>query len=235
MKKSVYCIFYIENEFYKDIPRDLKRYGYTNLKPIIPTVKILKKGTHGKESYEEVPILFNYGFMRVPLELAFSRDFMNEVKNNIPGIRCWLKSTGSLHPKKKKARIDNMDIFDDFSMVAMATRSEVKRFKRLGKENKRFSVEDILSVKIGDYIILKGYPYDGLEATVVNVDNNLKKIKLTIAMANGEMTVNLPFDQVIDTVYSNYDPDVLKSPEFEVDLAKITSESITRVLDLKTY
>jgi hypothetical protein len=173
--------------------------------------------------------------MRMPIEKAFSRDFLNSLKKNIQGIRGWLKAPDSLFKKKKKLRVDNMDIFDDFSKVATATKKEVRRFQRMGRANKRFAVQDLINIKVGDYIVLKGYPYNGLEATVLEVNNTLKVIKLRLYPAMGTMEVTVPFDQVVDSIYSNYDPEALSVVGFEADMNTITEDSISRVLELKQY
>ena len=73
--KYVYCIFYIERKFYHKINEELKAKGYNKIRAIVPEVRILKKAIKGKTYYEEVPVLFNYGFMRMPVELAYSRNF----------------------------------------------------------------------------------------------------------------------------------------------------------------
>ena len=241
MKKTntrsvVYCIFYIERDYYTTINQELEDKGYgKKIRAIIPTVRVLRKVVHGREVYEEVPILFNYAFMRMPRAWAYSRDFMNKLRKQIKGIRGWLKSTESLHPKKIKRRIDNMDIFDDFSMIATATKKEVRHFQRLSKQNKRFSVQDIMNIKVGDYLVLKGYPYDGVDATVVDVNHNRKIVKLILYPQMGKMEISLPFDQVIDTVYSNYDPELLSVSDQEIDMATITEEAINKVLELRQY
>lgn len=241
MKKThtrsvVYCIFYIERDYYTTINQELEEKGYgKKIRAIVPTVRILRKVVHGREVYEEVPILFNYAFMRMPREWAYSREFLNELKKHISGIRGWLMSPESLHPKKIKKRIDNMDIFDDFSLVAMATKKEVRHFQRLGRQNKRFSVQDIMNINVGDYLVLKGYPYDGIDATVVDVNHTTKMVKLILYPQMGKMEISLPFDQVIDTVYSNYDPELLSVSDQEVDMATITEEVINKVLELRQY
>ena len=121
MKKHtpyVYCIFYIEKKYCFRINEELKEKGYKNIKAIIPMVNVLKKTHKGKMQFEEIPILFNYGFIKMPSEFAYSRPFLNKLKRNISGIRTWLKATETLHPRKKKVRIDNSEDFDDFSLVA---------------------------------------------------------------------------------------------------------------------
>lgn len=234
-RSSVYCIFYLERDYYTRIDKDLESKGYGNIRAIIPTVRVLKKVVHNREVYEEVPILFNYAFMRIPRDKAYSRDFMNKLKKQIPGIRGWVKAPETLHPKKKKRRIDNMDIFDDFSIVATATKKEVRYFQRLSKQNKRFSVQDIMNIHVGDYLVLKGYPYDGIDATVIDVNHNTKMVKLLLYPQMGKMEISLPFDQVIDTVYSNYDPELLSVSDQEIDMATITEAAINKVLDIRQF
>jgi len=231
----VYCICYLENKFYENIKSELIEKGYTRCKAIIPIVKILTKTSRSKDVYKKVPLLFNYGFIKIPTELAFNRDFMNKMKRDIDGIRGWVKSPESLHPKKKKLRIDNMDIFDDFSIVATATKEEVRRFQRLSRENKRFSVDNLINLRVGDYLVLKGYPYDGIDANILEVNHTTKKVKLLLFPENGKMEISLPFDSVIYSVYQNYDPDDLLVNRKEYDESKITEESINKVLDFRQY
>lgn len=236
MKKSTpysYCIFYIERKYSDRINQELKEKGYDQLKAIIPTVNVLKKTIKGKMVFEEVPVLFNYGFMRMPTEFAFSRPFLNKLKRNISGIRTWLKNTETMHQRKKKARIDNSEDFDDFSLVATCSRKDVRRFKRMAKENKKFSVDDLMNVSIGDYIVLKGYPYEGIDATVLEVDYINKMVKMLLYPEMGRMEIWLPFDNVIYSVYKNYDPDKLYANSQDYDPNEITSESIDRIMDFR--
>lgn len=236
MKKHTpykYCIFYIERKYYDRINKELKEKGYDKIKAIIPTVSILKKTTKGKMVLEDVPVLFNYGFMRIPTELAYSRPFLNKLKRSISGIRTWLRDTETLHPRKKKARIDNAEDFDDFSLVATCSRKDVRRFIRISKDNKRFSVEDLVNVEIGDYIVLRGYPYEGIDATVLEVDHLCKRVKVLIYPEMGKMEVWLPFDNVIYSVYQNYDPDKLFANQGDFDPNQITSEAIDNIMNIR--
>lgn len=236
MKKSTpysYCIFYIERKYSDRINQELKEKGYDQLKAIIPTVNVLKKTAKGKMIFEEVPILFNYGFMRMPTEFAFSRPFLNKLKRNISGIRTWLKNTETMHQRKKKIRIDNFEDFDDFSLVATCSRKDVRRFKRMAKEGKKYSVDDLMNVKIGDYLVLKGYPYEGIDATVLGIDHINKMVQLLLYPEMGKMEIWLPFDNVIYSVYQNYDPDKLYANSQDYDPNEITSESIDRIMDFR--
>lgn len=53
-------------------------------------------------------------------------------------------------------------------------RDVVRRFIKLAKSNKQYSVEELMSLKIGDYITLNNYPYEGVDATVLSIDYNAK-------------------------------------------------------------
>lgn len=236
MKKRTpysYCIFYIERKYSDRINQELKEKGYDQLKAIIPTVSVLKKTIKGKMIFEEVPVLFNYGFMKMPTELAFSRPFLNKLRRNISGIRTWLRNTETMHQRKKKVRIDNGEDFDDFSLVATASRKEVRRFRRLSKENKRFSVEDLVKANPGDYLVLRGYPYEGIDATVLEVDHLCKRVKVLIYPEMGRMEVWLPFDNVIYSVYYNHDPDKLYANQGDFDPNQITSEAIDNLINFR--
>lgn len=231
--KYVYCIFYLEQKYYQRIKMDLKERGYTHIRPIIPTVSVLKKTHKGKMIFEDVPVLFNYGFMRMPSEYAYSRPFLNKLKRDIPGIRTFLRDTKTMHERKKKARIDNAEDFDDFSIVATCTKEEVRRFKRISKENKKYSVDDLINLKPGDYLVLKGYPYEGVDATIKDVDFKNRLVKLILYPENGKMEIRLPFDNVLYSVYQNYDPDKLFANQREYDPNQITAEAITNLLESK--
>lgn len=114
-----------------------------------------------------------------------------------------VKSYRDFTSKKEKVRIDNSEDFDDFSLVATCSRKDVRRFKKLARENKKYSVEDMMNIHPGDYLVLKGYPYEGVDATVIDVDYNNKLVKLLLYPECGKMELKLPFDNVLYSVYQN--------------------------------
>lgn len=224
--KNVYCIFYIERKFYKNINKELKAKGYSKIHAVIPEVKILRKAIKGKTYYDEVPVLFNYGFMRMPLELAYSRTFLNKLRKDIAGIRTWLKSTQTMFPRKKKRRIDNAEDFDDFSMVAICPREDVKRFRRIARKNRKYSLEELTSIKPGDYVTLNIYPYEGVDACIKKVNKKDKTVTLNLYPAMGTMEVTIPIDHVLYSIYHNYDPEALFINPLQVDPNRITEELV---------
>lgn len=237
MKKgtSVWCIFYINNKAWKSINTELTKKGYVGIKALIPTVSILKKRQKGKDVHEEVPVLFSYGFMRMPLEKAYSRPFLNKLKRDIEGIQLWVKDTNSMHPKKLKKRVDNAEDFDDFSMVAIATRKEVRRFQRISKENRIYSGDEITSLKIGTYIVLRGYPFDGVDATVEDINLTTNQVTVLLYPTNGSMRVNLPLENVVYSIYHNYDENKLFANQREFDPSQIQSNTIDDIISSKQY
>lgn len=224
--KYVYCIFYIERKFYRKINDELKAKGYKKIRAIVPEVKILKKAIRGKTYYEEVPVLFNYGFMRMPVELAFSRTFLIKLRRDISGIRTFLKSTCTMFPRRKKRRIDNAEDFDDFSMVAICSKQEVRRFRKIARANRKYSLEDIAKLNVGDYVTLNIYPYEGVDAVIKKVNRKDKTVTLNLYPRMGNMEVTLPIDHVLYSIYHNYDPETLFINPLEVDPNRITEEGL---------
>lgn len=103
----------------------------------------------------------------------------------------------------------------------------------MAKEGKKYSVDDLMNVKIGDYLVLKGYPYEGVDATVLGIDHINKMVQLLLYPEMGKMEIWLPFDNVIYSVYQNYDPDKLYANSQDYDPNEITSESIDKIMDFR--
>lgn len=229
-----WVLFYIDSKNYMYINKELKDKGFKHIRAVVPTVSILRKRKKGRDIYDKVPILFNYGFMKMPTDKAFSRIFLNNLKKSISGIHAFVKSPESLHKKKKRIRIDTED-FDDFSIVATVKYEDVRRFRKLSKLNQVFSNDNIVTVPIGSYVILKGYPFEGIPATVLDINLLTNKATLLLYPEGGKMKVNLPLDNVLYSVYSNYDENKLYSNNM-VDLSEsITEEYLDDYITKKTF
>lgn len=227
-----WVLFYIEIKYYKNINKELKEKGYKHIRAIVPTLKIFKKRHKGKDIYEEVPLLFNYGFMKMPTDKAFSRTFLNKLSKSISGIRTFVKSTSTMHPRKKKARIDNAEDFDDFSIVATVNREEVKRFKKLSK-NEPFSKEDLSHLEPGTYLTLKSYPYEGVPAVIRSIDILRQKVNVFIYPQDSNLVAEVPIENVLYSIYNDYDEDKLYVNNLEDNSDSITEESINDFLNRK--
>ena len=237
MKKNSYqwVIFHMDNKHYTTINDELNGKGYKHIKAVIPTVSILKKRQKGKDIYEEVPILFSYGFIRMPTEKAFSRGFLSELRKNITGIHSFVKSLETMHPRKLRRRTDNAEDFDDFSIVATVSAKEVRRFKRLAKQNKKYTQDSILNLEIGSYVVLRGYPFEGISATVADVNLTTNLVRLILYPEGGRMEVSLPIENAVYSIYHDFNEDKLYANQREYNPNDISQTDIDTIMDKKQY
>ena len=236
MKTSyVYCIFRLDRKFYKRINKDLISRGYKHVKAIVPTISVLKKSRKGKNEYEDVPLLFNYGFIRMRSDKAFDRYYLNKIKRDIPGILSFMKSLDH-KPKRKRLRIDNAEDFDDYSVVATISRDEVIRYKHMAKANKIYSVDDITRIGIGDYVILRGYPFEGIPAILLESNLNTKKMLVKLyPETDGNLEIEVPMENVLYSAYHESDEYKLYSTDFEKDISQIPDGSTEELLMNRQY
>lgn len=233
--KIVYAICRIDYKFFHTIAKDLKKHEYHNITPMIPTVDVLIKSRKGLNHYKQVPLLFNYGFMRMDLETTFKKVYLDEVRKNVTGIVSWVKSLETLHRKRIRTRIDSAIDFDDFSKVATVPVTEVKRLIEIGKANRIYSADDITNLEIGDYITLRGYPYEGMSATVEEINLNNMSVRVQIYPGNGIIQIDLPLDNIFYSIYQDFDEYRLTVPDIEADLTQIPDGSIDELLINKQY
>ena len=205
------------------------------MKAIVPTISVLKKSRKGKNEYEDVPLLFNYGFIKMKPEKAFDRYYLNKLKKDIPGILSFMKSL-DYRPKRKRLRVDNAEDFDDYSVVATISKEEVKKYRRMSRANKIFSVSDITRVAIGDYVVLRGYPFEGIPAVILesNLTTKMMLVKLYPEM-DGSLEIEVPMENVLYSVYHESDEYKMYSADYEVDLSQIPDGSTEEILMNKQY
>ena len=205
------------------------------MKAIVPTISVLKKSRKGKNEYEDVPLLFNYGFIKMKPEKAFDRYYLNKLKRDIPGILSFMKSL-DYRSKRKRLRVDNAEDFDDYSVVATITKEEVKKYRRMSKANKIFSVSDITRVAIGDYVVLRGYPFEGIPAIILesNLTTKTMLVKLYPEM-DGSLEIEVPMENVLYSAYHESDEYKLYSTDYETDLSQIPDGSTEDFLMNKQY
>lgn len=199
-----YAICRLDHKFWPYINQELKDRGYKHIRAIIPVVKVPLRSKAGHNDYKEVPLLFNYGFIRMNTEKAFNRQFLRKLKTQIPGITGWVHNTVTMHPRKQRKRIDNAEDWDDFSQVATVKKSDIKFYRRMARSKNIYSKSDIINLKIGEYITLHGYPFEGMGAQVLDINLTTKYISLGIPMGKGNIEVQMPLDQVLYSIYNDY-------------------------------
>lgn len=199
-----YAICRLDHKFWPYINQELKDRGYKHIRAIIPVVKVPLRSKAGHNDYKEVPLLFNYGFIRMSTEKAFNRQFLRKLKTQIPGITGWVHNTVTMHPRKQRKRIDNAEDWDDFSQVATVKKSDIKFYRRMARSKNIYSKVDVINLKIGEYITLHGYPFEGMGAQVLDINLTTKYISLGIPMGKGNIEVQMPLDQVLYSIYNDY-------------------------------
>lgn len=220
----VYCICRIDSKTWKHINNSLQNRGYSDIKCFIPVVHVLSKSKDKKHQYKEVPMLFNYGFIRMRSNLAFDRNFIRKLSHDVEGITSFLWSLDYMHPKKKKRRTDNLEEWDDFSKVATVTREDFRYYMKTAKANHIYNFNDVVA-NVGDTIVLRKYPFDGLMAKVIDFNFTNKTAKVEIYPGKGSvLSLQLPLDNIMYTVYDNYDEDNLLVDTSNIDVDTLSEE-----------
>jgi len=193
VEKHVWAIVYINNTYRETLESDAKRCGIKDIKFIIPTISIIRKQFRGKKFTEEVPLLFNYGFIRIPIQVARSKDDLLGLKRSIQGIYNWLWL--------------NQKSFSDKKTVKVATTSfrEILRIVNISRRYSVYAESDIRNMKAGAMITLRGYPFDGIEAEIISV--NIKKeevdVNLNLGMMGRKVTVS--FSNIMYSIYGDFE------------------------------
>jgi hypothetical protein len=216
-ENRVWLVAYIVRDYIPNVQKDLTKHGFDFVKVYIPTVKLLKKQFRGKNIYEEVPLLFNYGFFSIPFYKACDQETLLAMRKKIPCIYSWVKDTMSLVARKPTLRVDNTDLFKPD--VAIIDEREIISLLQTSEYCSVFSEDSIDKLKPKDYLILKGYPYEGIPAEIVKIDKVTKQVKVKLLMESMMHEVSVTFDNVYYTVYSDYDaesPMSTRDPSLEV-------------------
>lgn len=204
-KPERYCwvVAYIDKDFIPLVERQLEQNPeYNDVEAYIPTIKVLKKKFKGENHFDEVPLLFNYGFFKIPRKLAVHRNFLDNMQKNISCIYGWVKD-----PHRSKSRIS----------VATATPDEISRLVRASETIGAHTAEDLSMIKVGDIITLKGYPFEGIEAELLSIDEKRRKVKVNIIIFESKKPVEVSFDNVFFTLYQNNNYDDTKLSKNSLD------------------
>lgn len=194
-----WCIALIDFKKIDNIEPSLNKVGI-KFELGIPTVTILRKRFKNKDFFDKVPLMFNYGFIRLPNKYAASKDKLLELKEKVPGIFSWMFTN-----KVKGYAVEIVDA------------SVVERLLNLSDRISVFSKSDIDRISPGDLITLKGYPFDGLPAEVVKVDSKAKKVRVNLFIMEAHREVTVRFENIFYSIYSNFDESVSSNSIDEID------------------
>jgi len=212
-----WVIAYINRDFINRVEKDLNKFEeYKNIKAYIPTIRILRKQFKGKDIFEEIPFLFNYGFFKIPNK-NIQTDFLKKMKDSIPCIHAWIKDIRSVISNKPSLITGKEKILrDDINTYAVATNGEISRIIQSHKNHNIYGKEDLDKLSIGSLVTLKGYPFEGMDGIVRKIDLKSKKVKIELRLEGLIKEVGVSFDNILYTVYHGlYDENDFKEKHIE--------------------
>lgn len=201
----VWVIAYIDRDHIHRVESDLLNNDLGSIRVYIPTVRVLKKQFKNKNIYEYIPLLFNYGFFQIPYDKACDPSFLRVMKERIPAIYGWVLDPARVIKSGPKLRFDNRGKMVGSVKVATATEEEIVRLLKVAEKSSLFSDGVVDRLQVGDFLTLKGYPYDGMAAEIVNIDKVKKQVKIRLLLETMITTTMVSFDNIFYTVYSNFE------------------------------
>lgn len=223
MDNYVWCIAYIKPDLMDEAQNHLDRYEeYTDIEIYIPTVKILKKVYKNKPQFKEVPLLFNYGFFKLPKDLACNTEALWLLRERIGVIFSWVKPS----QVKPIVKVTDLDINYSKLNVATATDEEIATLSKTAKELSVHDSQEVQGLKTGDTVILQGYPFEGLYARVIEINGKSKRVKVKLNAEGMMQMVEVDFQNVFYTVYNSGNENSLMN---HTDINKISSNLVTEV------
>lgn len=209
----IWAVAYINSSFISRVQHDLDKFAeYGNIEAYIPTVKILRKQFKGKNEFEYVPLLFNYGFFKIPRKLV-NAEFLGSMKDNILCIYAWVKDTTQLIHEKPTLSLNKTQ---PRISVATATHDEIARLVNTKSQLSVYSQDEISSLQEGMLITLKGYPFDDMPAVVKEINHKSQKVKVDLLLESIMKEVTVAFENVFYTIYhGHYDETTFKEKSLE--------------------
>lgn len=215
-------IVYIDrNKFLDtDIEKVEKEY---RIEIVVPVTRVLKGKHRGRNNYEDVPYLFNFGFLRVPKFRRYDIDYLVKLKREIPLLLGFLRDT---------------TLPSQGFNFAMVSSREVNRIIRDAGQSSIYSEHQEENIKIGDSIKLSGYPFEGLYGVVEKINKEKQNMVISIEISNGApLKITVPFFNIYYTMY-HYDmnsTDYLENGFEEVGERKLSKAYATISLETEDY
>lgn len=222
MKNWPWVIIYIDrNKFLDtDIEKVEKEYG---IEIVVPVTRVLKGKHRGRNNYEDVPYLFNFGFLRVPKFRRYDIDYLVKLKREIPLLLGFLRDT---------------TLPSQGFNFAMISSREVNRIIRDAGQSSIYSEHQGENINIGDSIKLSGYPFEGLYGVVEKINKEKQNMVISIEISNGApLKITVPFFNIYYTMY-HYDmnsTDYLENGFEEVGERKLNKAYATISLETEDY
>lgn len=209
---KLWYLCYVSKGIDPSIVSKIARNAGLDIKVSIPLIKIPVKKVKNKVIYDENPLLFNYGFVQLPLKIATSRERLIEVKNMLDGIVSWfyiptkgLSTYREYFYRKhfKKLVPHDYPVKLPYPKIKHVSNEDVTRLMSYSdKVEDLYSSEQLKSLKIGDSIILRNYPFEGIEAQILEIRGN--NVKVNISVFGVEKIIKIDLSNILYTAYDNY-------------------------------
>ena len=193
--KYQWVIAYIDKDHKDSIDSDIEKTEYPDIKYCIPQVRVLKKRFKGKDFYDYIPLMFNYGFFYLPEKLIANREALTQLKRDIGGL------FGFIY---KELEFDEIEETKHLFKIHTAPEEEVLRLQQLSYQYSIFSAEDLDRIQVGDEITLKVYPFDNLQALILDINKKKEEIKVKLLLETYERDVTVSFENVFYSIYQNF-------------------------------
>lgn len=213
-KPMVWVICYVNIDRLHTLSRDLYRYSkYKTIEACIPKIKILKKKFKGKNHYEEIPLMMNYGLFRVPRYFIPNPYFLQEMKRDVECIYNWLIDTSAVATEPLMHYGDTL--FNPMR-VALAKDSEIKPLVEAAKINSIYTAKDLETLYPGKIIRLHGYPFDNIDAEIQKINYTKREVEVKLLLSTSIKVVKVAFDNIFFTIYqSQYLESAMKEQSIE--------------------
>lgn len=213
------------------VERDLlKHRKYNIVSAYIPTIKVLKKQVKGKKHFQTLPLLFNYAFFKVPKYFIPNPHFLEEMKKDVECLLNWARDLAI----NKEQGFFTMDNLYNPARVALAKDGEIERIKEREERQVFYTSEDIKTLKNAKTITLHNYPFEGLPAEVIEVNEGSKYVKVRLLLGSDMSVMKVNFENVLFSIYREQYFDE-KMKEDYIDELNSRHKNIENALQGKNY
>ena len=218
---SIWVTALVDIKFVNNLFEDLLKHPkYRLIEPYIPTIKVLKKQVKGKKFFQDVPLMLNYGFFKVPKYFVSNPQFLGSMKKDIRCIYSWL-----IDPlyRKPLPRIYVFNVLPNPMGIALVQHEAIDQIKRQESLNTIYSDKDIKTLYKGQRLTLQCYPFEGLPAEIERIDLDRKKVKVKLLLETSMIKDSNIWVAFENLFFTRYMEDYIESPMKEESIEDINS------------
>lgn len=200
----IWLIAYINSEYVEKISHDLaKDERFRRVQVCVPMVKVAKKKHKGEVEYKEVPMLFNYGFIKLPVRYMADVEFLKDLRTHVAAIIGFVKDPVNV---MRNTQIKSRPSLPTKTLpYAIASEEEVANLLKAQEGMSIYTGDDISNLYPGAFVTLAGYPFDGIDAEIIEIHHQQRTALVKLSSASLCQRVKVSFDNLIYSVYSSSD------------------------------